>query len=137
MSQPATGGISTDDRQKIDALSSRFVELMLAGDAEGLSQSYSPDAVLMPPNHPSVHGRGAIREFLSRFPKVTRFSARNEEVDGRGDIAYVRGTYSMTVEPEAGVSVEDEGKYLEVRKRGSDGSWPIALDMFSSDKEPA
>ncbi len=135
MSQSSATGLSGEDRDKIDGLTSNFVERMLAGDAAGLAQLYSADGVLMPPNHPIVSGRSAIEDYLGAFPKVTRFSASNDEIDGRDDLAYVRGSYEMTVEADGGESIDDRGSYLEIRKRQDDGSWPMVVDMFSSDIE--
>ena len=58
------------------------------------------------------------------------------EIEGRGDLAYVRGTYTMTLHPDgAPEPVEDAGKYLEIRRKQSDGSWLYVADMFNSDNE--
>ncbi len=135
MSQPSATGLSGEDREKIDGLTRNFVERMLAGDAAGLAQLYSADGVLMPPNHPIVSGQSGIEDYLGAFPKATRFSASNDEIDGRDDLAYVRGSYEMTVEAEGGESIDVRGTYLEIRKRQDDGSWPIVVDMYSSDFE--
>jgi ketosteroid isomerase-like protein len=46
----------------------------------------------------------------------------------------VLGTYTMTiVPPGAPGPVNDSGKYVEVRRKQSDGSWLIAVDIFNSD----
>ena len=135
MSQSTTTGLSNEDREKIDELNRNFAELMLERDMAGLARLYTADAVLMPPNHPNVSGQAAIQEYFGTFPKVIRLSATNHQIDGRGDIAYVRGSYEMTLESEGGESIDDRGKYLEIRSRQDDGSWPVALDMFSSDLE--
>jgi ketosteroid isomerase-like protein len=135
MSQSEIDGLSQNDRDKINDLTRRFAEQMSTGDVSGAAQFYALDAVLMPPNHPSVSGQAAITDFLRTFPRVTRFSASNAEVEGCGDIAYVRGSYEMTLEPESGKPVNDHGTYLEIRRRQDDGSWLIAVDMFNSDIE--
>jgi len=41
----------------------------------------------------------------------------------------------MTLEPEDGEQIDDQGKFIEIRKRQANGSWPLAADMFSSDEE--
>ena len=135
MPQPAATGLSGVDRDEIDGLTRNFVERMLAGDAAGLAQLYSADGVLMPPNCPIVRGQSEIEDYFTALPEVTRFSASNDEIDGRDDLAYVRGSYEMTVEAEGGESVDVRGTYLEIRKRQTDGSWPIVVDMYSSDFE--
>jgi hypothetical protein len=41
----------------------------------------------------------------------------------------------MTLHPEgAPRPVEEIGKYIEIRTRQADGSWPIAADIFNSDQ---
>jgi ketosteroid isomerase-like protein len=58
-----------------------------------------------------------------------------DEIDGRADLAYVRGSYSMTLHPQgAPAPVDDVGKYLEIRMHQADGSWLLAVDIFNSDK---
>lgn len=58
-----------------------------------------------------------------------------EDVGGAGDLAYIRGTYTMTFTPPgARVPVPDAGKFLEVRRRKADGAWLNVADIFNSDK---
>ncbi len=136
MTQPAPANLPAEDLATIRATSDRFAQLMVDRDFEALTQLYTVDAVLMPPNHPAVQSREQIRTFMETFPTVTRFSIGIDEIDGRDDLIYVRGTYSMTIQPEgASNPVEDVGKYLEIRRRQPDGSFSFAVDMFSSDKE--
>ena len=40
----------------------------------------------------------------------------------------------MTIEVD-GASVEDVGKYIEIRRKQADGSWLLDVDMFNSDLE--
>jgi ketosteroid isomerase-like protein len=95
---------------------------------------YTEDAVFMPPHHPAVHGRAALEIWLASFPRVLRMTLTVEDIDGRADIAYVRGSYTMTLHPEgASNPIDDAGKFLEIRKRQPDGSWLLAVDMFNSD----
>ena len=135
MTQPAPARFPPEVLATIRATSDRFAQLMMDRDFEALGQLYTVDAVLMPPNHPTVQSREQIRTFLETFPRVTRFSIGIEEIDGRDDLVYVRGTYSMTVQPDDGSGpVDDVGKFLEIRKRQPDGSFSFAVDMFNSDR---
>jgi hypothetical protein len=52
-------------------------------------------------------------------------------------MAYVRGTYTMTLAPAGAPEANDSGKFLEVRYRQPDGRWLIAVDMFSSSQPAA
>ena len=57
-------------------------------------------------------------------------------VEGRGDLAYAVGIYRATLTPKkpgAKPLPTEVGKYLEVLKKQSDGSWKIVYDMWSPD----
>ena len=93
---------------------------------------YAPDATVLPPNTPAVHGRPAIAAFLASFPTITTFTAEMVTVEGDGDLAYVHGTYHLEMSTPDGPMLDD-GKYIEVWKRQAGGSWRIASDIFNSD----
>ncbi|MBI2071557.1 MAG: nuclear transport factor 2 family protein [Gemmatimonadetes bacterium] len=128
--QRAPATLSEADRQAIQAASDQFLQHFQAKDWDALSQLYAEDAVLMPPNHPAVVGRAAIREFTATFPPVVEFSLTNDVIDGIGDLAYVRGRYRMTLAIEG--TPTDSGKYIEIRRRQPDGSWKFTADIFNS-----
>jgi len=135
MTQPATTTLSTNDTAMIRESSETFGRLFLSQDFDALAGLYNAEAALLPPHQPAVQGRAQIKAWLKAFPKVRRFKLDILEIDGREDLAYVRGAYSMTIEPEGAPGlVDDAGKYVEIRKKQSDGSWGIAVDIFNSDK---
>ena len=55
------------------------------------------------------------------------------EIQGQGDMAYDRGTYSMAVTPAGAAPIEDHGKYLTIWRKQADGSWKVARAIFNSD----
>lgn len=129
--------LSKADEASIRSVSDEFSRSFVSGDWDAMMNLYTEDAILMPPGGPSVAGRTAIREFLAAFPKVTEMSFDLNEVDGRSDLAYVRGSYRMTIEiPGAPGPVVDEGKFIEIRRKQTDGRWLIAADIFNSSLPP-
>lgn len=128
--QPGPAPLSDADRQAIQAVSEQFMRHIESGNVDSLAALYTEDVVVMPPNQPAVHGRAAVREWQADFPPVSEFIALNDEIQGVGDLAYVRGRYVLRLAIE-GAPV-DSGKYLEIRRRQADGSWPIAVDIFNS-----
>jgi len=122
-------GLTEQDRQAIQAVSDSFTQRMMAGDHAGVAALYTSDGMVMPPNGPTVTGPAAIAQFMGGFPKMTSFQLANEVIEGRGDMAYIQGRYSMSMEGLA----PDSGKYVEIRHRQADGTWPIAMDIFNSD----
>ena len=135
MADATIGTLAAADEAAIRTVSDRFSQLMLAQDLDSLVRLYTENAVAMPPHQPAVHGRTALRSWLATFPRVSRLSLIIDEIDGRADLAYVRGSYSMTLHPASAPGpIDDVGKYLEIRKRQADGSWLLAADIFNSDK---
>ncbi len=134
-SEAQTGkALSQEDVTKINELSEILVKAALAKDSATHADQYTDDAVVIPPNEPSVKGRAAIRAWLESFPPITEHSVNNVKVEGRDDLAYVVGTYAMTVEPPGAPGpVKDTGKYVEIRRRQPDGKWLMAVDIFNSD----
>jgi ketosteroid isomerase-like protein len=69
---------------------------------------------------------------------VTEYNIEIDEIDGRADLAFVRGKFSEALlfegetEPASGA-----GKFLSIWRRGSDGSWLITLEAWNSDESPA
>jgi uncharacterized protein (TIGR02246 family) len=125
--------LSESDIQNIRELSSKFAKNIVEQDFEGVASIYTEDATLMPPG-PAVNGRPAIKEWMAAFPPVSKFELNIDDIDGEGDLAYVRGHFHMVLHPEgAPEPVDDRGKYLEVRRKQADGSWLMSVDTFNSD----
>ena len=57
-------------------------------------------------------------------------------IDGRGDLAFARGTYSWTVRVGEGEPVSDTGKWLTIGRRQADGTWLLSQDIWNSDQGP-
>ncbi len=133
--QGQTGkSLSEADIRKIDDITKTAVNAALTRDFATWAALFLDDAVVNPPNEPAVKGRAAIRAWLEKFPPITEFKLSNEKVEGREDLAYVLGTYIMTITPPGAPGpVKDSGKFVTVVCRQPDGRWLCAVDMFSSD----
>lgn len=98
---------------------------------------YSDDAIVMPPNIPTLTGKEPIRALWKSMLESPGFGggwkATKVEVAKSGDIGYVTGTYELRETDDNGQPMTDKGKFLEVWKKQSDGSWKCVADMFSSD----
>ena len=89
--------------------------------------------VMLPPNGVAVQGRQAIQKWMGEFPPISEFKLEAVDVDGRGDVAYARGNYSMTLSPPGIAPIRDHGKWVEVWRKQADGSWKMRWDIFNSD----
>jgi ketosteroid isomerase-like protein len=133
--QPAPpAGLSDADKAAIDSTAREFVRHALANDFAALTRAYyADDAIVLPPNAPAVTGHAAIEAMFKTFPPITAFELQTEEVEGTADLAYVRGRYTMTMSPPGVPAIADTGKFLEIWRKQSDGTWKSVRDMFSSD----
>lgn len=132
--QPAPpAGLSEQDRAAIDAMTEAWLLAARSSDWEAAAATYADDAVLLPPNEPAVQGRAAIKAWFEAFPPIGHLDIQVVEVEGIGDLAYVRGTYQMTIAVPDMEPLTDTGKFLDIRRRQPDGRWLYVQDMFSSD----
>lgn len=126
--------VSEEDKAALRAGADSFEVLVRAGNDTGVAQLYTENAVLMPPNEGIVEGRAAIRAYFEKQPPEMELELTPVDLDGRGDLAYVRGTYVVSVPGTGGEpTIVDRGKYLEVQRRAGGNEWRIAVDMFNSD----
>lgn len=124
--------LTDQDIRAIRAISERFPDMMMNKRFDALPGIYTEDALVMPPGHGSVTGLKEIEEFLGSFPPLKAFENVVDEIDGTGDMAYVRGHFRMVMVPEPGADpVEEQGQYIEIRKKQPDGTWLLTHDIFN------
>jgi ketosteroid isomerase-like protein len=125
------------DEATLRNLDSEWSKAAGARDVDKTVSYYAADAIVMPPNIPALTTKEAIRGLWQSMLGSPGFSggwnATRVEVARAGDLAYVSGTYEFTERDAGGGPMTDKGKFLEVWKKQSDGSWKCVVDMFSSD----
>lgn len=122
--------VSSRSRTKVVAFSN-------AGDAEAWAAWYVDDAMLLPPDGPSVHSRDAIQKWIAALPPISNAVGQVDESAGRGDLAYTRGTYSMTMTlPGAQAPLALKGKVIQIYRKQPDGDWRMAREIFNNDMPP-
>jgi ketosteroid isomerase-like protein len=126
-------GLSEADISVIHAASDKWVATYNENDWEALGELFEADAIMMPPNSPAVVGRDAIAAWEAEYETGFQIAFDVQEIEGDGDIAYVRGRSCVFIPLETGGYGVDVGKYLEIRKRDEKGEWPIVTDVFNSD----
>jgi len=126
-------GLSEADRTAIRQAGETDMKMKNAKDWDGDLALYTEDAIELPPNQAAVQGKAAIRAWYEAFPPFSNFQEQSLEIGGQGDLAYDRGTYSMTVTPPGAAPIEDRGKYLTIFRKQADGSWKGVCVMFNSD----
>ena len=120
--------LSSEDVAELRRLAEQDASLVLAGDWETMAAQYTEDAVRMPPNAPAIEGRDAIRQSLEGLPPISDFNFEMVDLEGDGQIAYMRAMWSITVAPPDAAEVSDSGKILVVFRKQPDGSWLRVAD---------
>ena len=129
-------GLSQGDLAALDGLAAQFTEAALTGAWTDLAALYTEDAVRMPTNQTAVEGRAAIQAALEQQAEViTELTITPLVTAGLGDLAYQKGTYSVTMTVEGlPEPMSDTGKYLVVVRKQPDGSWLMAEHIWNSDR---
>ena len=133
--EPGLKALSDEDVAAIKAIGPALDKAVLAGDWDAIDTLFTEDVVMMGPNSPIIHGRTTLLEVIkSSGMTVTEHVVEIIDVDGYEDIAYGRATWKETFSIE-GVAepVREEGKILGIFRKQADGSWLIAVWMWSSD----
>ena len=108
-----------------------------AKDLEKTASYYTDDAIILPPNMPTIQGKQQARAMWQGMFSVPGFGggwkATKVEVARSGDLGYVTGTYELSETDASGKPMVDKGKYLEIWKKQPDGSWKCVADMFNTD----
>lgn len=132
--EAAANAIRDSERQLLADFRSR--------DAEKIASHYADDAVVLITNRPQMSGREAIVQGMAQSVAdpafALDFANQKTDVAASGDLAYSRGTYTVSyTHPEANQSVTEKGSYINIYKRQADGSWKIVEDITSPTTAPA
>lgn len=131
--QGGAGPLSDADVAAIEELRTEFVAAILSGDAAAVAALYTEDGMELPPNEAAREGRAGIEAAMEADGTVTAFQLTGLEVDGQGDLAYDRGTYSATVSIEGMPEpMSDSGKYIVIVRKQADGSWLLSRAIWNS-----
>jgi len=99
-------------------------------------ESYTPDAVVMPPGHQALKGSEEIRRWfggmLDSFT-IEGFESSPEEVVVAGEWAFRRGTFDWILRArDSGELLKPRSKFLQIWQRLEDGSWRVARGIWNS-----
>lgn len=124
--------LTAEELAAIHATSERWITAAREGRWEDVAATYTEDAVLWFPGV-AIEGRDAILEYFQGEEPYVGWDLIIDEIEGRGDLAWVSGY--ATVTPEGG-EPEMLGRYLDVRHRQPDGTWLFHRDMVSPTPPP-
>jgi len=144
ISQPATAGSPLESASNIQPvermlrdLDAQWAKAAAAKDVEQTIAYYSDSAIVLPPNATGAATKEAIRnvwkDLLATPGLVITWKPGKVRLGKSGEMAWVSGTYELTMNDASGKPSNDRGKYLEVWEKQSDGNWKCAADMWNSD----
>ena len=116
-----------------------WVDAYNAGEPDRVIALYAGDAIVMPPDAPSVSGDAALRSFLAdemaeaKKSGITIVLTGDDEADTSGDLGWHRGTFKVVG---AGGASLGTGKFLEIWQR-QQGQWRITRDIWNNDAAAA
>jgi uncharacterized protein (TIGR02246 family) len=124
-----------EDLAAIDVVRSSFVASFNAGDAAAIGALWTDDGVSQPNHAPTATGREAIvAAQTANFGQMTfNVVVTPDETKTMGTWGFDRGRYTMTITPKAGgAPMKDEGRYLVLLQKGTDGKWRVSHDIDNS-----
>jgi uncharacterized protein (TIGR02246 family) len=121
--------VSETDRRAIERTTAELLAAFNSADVDRVISVWAADGVLMPPNHPAVHGRAALEEYFRRVFERSKleFTFTTSEIFVDGNTAIQRISYTVKG------SVADRGKGVHVYRREALDRWRLALDIWNSD----
>ena len=127
-----------ENEAALSELAAKYLQAVNRGDADGLAVLYTEDAIRMQSNSKPKVGRDAIRLFAAADYADVHWDMqlRVDETEYSGDMAFVRGTYALSLASKEDPSVvvhQEVGKWMDLMRRQEDGSWLIAREISNRD----
>ena len=136
--QPKTSlGITNADKEAIretfDKGMSMFRGLNKDNASAFVKFLYAEDAIIFPPYAQPIKGQEAIISLLQNYPPVPDYKHESEELLGFGDLAYIRDTWSVTMNPSGMAAYKDSGTIVQIWRKQNNGSWKLWREIWHSD----
>lgn len=133
-----TGGMEamSPAATEIQSVTADLMEAVNSSDLSTISDLYTDNAVLLPPDIDMRTGKENIRTFwnsMSRFGmKFDSLQAR--QISGSGETVTEVGDYTLRVSPPGQMESIESGKFLIVWKKQGDNTWKIDRHMWNRNK---
>ncbi len=120
------------DMRVLTTATSVWMEAFNNGDAVTIAGLSSENGALLPPNGRAIIGRDAIYSYWKGLLEDAKTIVElvNIETVVEGDLSYKAGRFELT-DAVTGSPV-DQGKYIQIWKRSSQGYWELHRDMWNS-----
>jgi ketosteroid isomerase-like protein len=130
---PLTILAQSTDEQAIRKASLQFSANYVRGDFAAMTNHYTDDALVMAPGREAITGKTAILEFWKTTTVPLNHESVPEKIVIEGDVAHDHGYfYVQTQKPGEPAGPLNSAKYYIQWKKGSDGQWRMAVDMWNT-----
>jgi uncharacterized protein (TIGR02246 family) len=134
--RPRPAQSAAADEQDIREFLRHIEQIFDASDLEAAASVFTDDAVISAHGAPDTIGNAAIRELYAAAMAQVKLGARfnTEEIRVLGDLAYERGTYTLTVSDKTKGHVLSTAvnRHIHVLQRQPDGGWKTWRMMTNS-----
>ena len=124
--------VLTEARKAIDNGNAQWVDAWDKADASLIAGLFAPEGILLGRNGKFFKGPDQIfqrqKTIMEGAGKGVKATVTTVDLWLDGDTAYETGKYSYKYQ-EKGQPITEEGRYVTIWKRQSDGSWKIIMDM--------
>lgn len=126
------------EQDDIKAIRKRQEEFLTAHefhDGARLAEFYTDDALLVPPDEPIVQGKKAIAEWyqeeFKKAPPTENPTVDLEEINVSGNVAFIRGIFTLKFKDDDGIRVENL-RFISIWRKQKDGSWLFYCDVWNT-----
>lgn len=122
------------DTDQIKQRTQEMVAALNAKDAGKAAEFYAASATFMPPNEATIHGRDSVKGYYQTLVDsgAADLVMEQKAFGGEGNVAFVNGTYTVTLKGKSGAPFRDRGKYLFVFGN-TGGQWRCEYSIWNSD----
>mgnify|MGYP001315502815 FL=1 len=122
-------------RIHIDKQNKKYMEFYNNGDASGVAELHSDDALVMPPNIDMVKGKISIKKVISDGISAGATDLAFTTINMYGNEEFVTevGRYSLNIKNEGEIVMSDSGKYVVLWEQVSKNNWLMKADIWNSD----
>ncbi len=129
----------TEERMKLLEADRAFSRMSVdSGSAKAFWNYLAEDATQFPVGEHPITGKDSIYRALmgSAQTYTLQWEPQASDVAMMGDLGYTWGVYSLQFRDSLGHPQSRYGKYVDVWKKQTDGSWKVLLDIGNSSPAP-
>jgi uncharacterized protein (TIGR02246 family) len=130
--------VASAGRIELGQMNRDFAAALNAKDAKAAAALYTEDAVLIPPGEPILKGRPAIEDYWRgaiESAGIREVSVETMDARSSGSLGYETGSFVLTFDGPGGEPVVERGRYVELLRRESDGTWRSTHGFWNASPE--